>query len=119
MKNKNLKICLVLILLFAVHSIKAQSFQKKPDPNKEPRRKYLETMLLKAKEQQTQQQAEKRNEPDVNVSQQGVAPNSTQSDIQTNGAIQKTNADKPAVIPTNKKPVPVQQPKINGPVKKE
>lgn len=48
-------------MLFAVSSLKAQSLQQKFQKNNEDRRKQANTVRLKAREQQTQQQLEKLN----------------------------------------------------------
>lgn len=58
MKNKNLKICFAIIMSFAVYSLKAQSTQQKFQKDMQERKKNVNTVLLKAKEQQAQQKAE-------------------------------------------------------------
>jgi hypothetical protein len=111
MKNKTLNICLAIILTFALHSVKAQSVQKKFESDMEQRRKHRGVLLLKAKEQQTQH-PEKRNEP--GVPQQAVNNNPVQTNIHTITQ-QKTNE----VKTNSKKPVVVKQTSINVPGKKE
>lgn len=58
MKNKNLKFCFAIILLFAMHSLKAQSVIQKQQNDIEQRRRSANETLQKAREQQAQQQAE-------------------------------------------------------------
>src|SRR6266404_3423096 len=114
MKNKMLNICLASILSLALHSVKAQSLQKKFESEMEQRKKHREALLLKVKEQQAQQQAEKRNEADI--PQQATTSNPAQTSIQTNTQ-QKKNEVKPQVNINSKKPVTMQQTTINTPGK--
>lgn len=119
MKIKNLNIFLVFLLLFAMHSVNAQSVREKFESDMKQNRKYQEAVLLKVKEQQTQLQAEKRTGSNVNTSQQTGANNSVQINTQTNNTQQKTNEIKPPIRPNSKKPVKEQQTIINNAVKKE
>lgn len=62
MKNNYLKIFCTLILSLAVCSITAQSLQQKHQKDMELRKKQVNEVLVKAKEQQVQQKAERTNE---------------------------------------------------------
>jgi hypothetical protein len=65
MKNKNLKSCFAIILLFAMHSLKAQSVIQKQQNDIEQRRRSANETMQKAREQQTQQQDERTREVTV------------------------------------------------------
>ena len=101
MKNINLKICFTIIISFAVCSLKAQSLQQKFQKDMELRKKNVNTVLLKAREQQEQQKAERTIEVDV----QQNTRNTGQSPIQTVPLQQKNTEIKPKARPENKKPV--------------
>lgn len=95
MKNKNLKICFTILISFAVCSLKAQSIQQKFQKDVQERKKNVNTVLLKAKEQQVQQKAETTNE--VRVPQNtstAVPPN-----IQSVPVQQKKNESKQQQLP--------------------
>lgn len=59
MKNINLKFCFAIIFSFAICSLKAQSVVKKQQKDIDQRKKQMNAVFQKAKEQQAQQQAEK------------------------------------------------------------
>jgi hypothetical protein len=130
MKNKNLKICMAIFLSLSIHFLKAQSVQQQK-ADIEQRRSRIQAIILKAKEQQAQQQAEKRNEPNIpqqsatsnssqpNIPQQPAA-SSSQPNIQPTTVQQNTSETRSATIkPIIKKPATVQQPALNGHDKKE
>ena len=104
MKNINLKICFTVIISFAMCSLKAQSLQQKFQKDMELRKKNVNTVLLKAREQQEQQKAERTNEVGV----QQHSGNTGQSPIQTVPVQQKNTENKPKTRPENKKPVTTQ-----------
>src|SRR4030095_1681701 len=99
MKNKNLKICITIIMSFAVCSLKAQSLQQKFQKDMEARKKNVNTVVSKAKEQQAQQQAERKSEV--------IMPQSTpmEPNIQPVPVSQKKNEIKPQNRQEIKKPV--------------
>lgn len=103
MKNKNLKICFTIIMSFIICSSKAQSIQQKFQKDMEARKKNVNTVVSKAKEQQAQQQAERKSEVSM--------PQSTplEPNIQTVPVPQKKNEIKPQSRQDIKKPVTTQQ----------
>jgi hypothetical protein len=118
MKNKTLNIVFVFIMLFAMNCVKGQSLHQKLQAEMEIRKKRLEEVRLKVKEQQAQQQAEKRNEP--NIPQQPATSSSSQPNIQPTAVQQNASEVRPATTkPIIKKPATVQQPALNGHTKKE
>ena len=58
MKNKKLKFCFAIILLFGMHSLKAQSVLQKQQKDIEQRIRSANETLQKARELQAQQQEE-------------------------------------------------------------
>ena len=62
-----MKFCFAIILLFAVHSSKAQSVIQKQQNDIEQRRRSANETMQKAREQQTQQQAERTSEVTVQI----------------------------------------------------
>jgi hypothetical protein len=59
MKNNKLKIGFIIMMSFAICSLKAQSLQQKFQKDMVARKKNVDAVVLKAREQQTQQQAER------------------------------------------------------------
>lgn len=97
MKNNSLKICCTFILLLAIGSLKAQSLQQRHQQDMDQRKKQVNEVLLKAKQQQVQQKAESTTP--VNTPQ----TNPVQPRIQTTPAPQQQNDIKPAVTPSSGK----------------
>ena len=62
MKNKKLKFFFAIILLFGMHSLKAQSVLQKQQKDIEQRKRSANETMLKARELQAQQQAERTSE---------------------------------------------------------
>jgi len=107
MKNKKLKICFAIVLSFAMCSLKAQSLQRNFQKDMEQRKKHIEAVRMKAKEQQEQQKAEKTVE--TNIPQQPSAGNVIQTNSQPAPVQQKKEEIKPQSRPNIKKPVTTQQ----------
>lgn len=103
MKNKNLKLCLTIIMSLAFCSLKAQSLQQKFQKDMEARKKNVNTVTAKAKEQQLQQQAERKSE--VNLSQS----NTVQPNVQPVPVQPKKNEIKPQNRQDIRKPDTTQQ----------
>ena len=101
-----------------MHSLKAQSLQKKFQADMEQRKKHTNAVLMKVKEQQAQQQVEKTSE--TNIPQRDSASNRSQPNIiQTTTTQQKNTVIKPQLVPNSKRPLTVQKTSVNDPAKKE
>lgn len=103
MKNKKLKLCFAIVLSFAMCSLKAQSLQRNFQKDMEQRKKHIDAVRMKAKEQQEQQKAEKTVE--VYIPQQPSAGNVIQTNSQPVPVQQKKEEIKPQNRPDIKKPV--------------
>ncbi len=90
MKNNYLKIICTLIMLLAICSVKAQSLQQKHQKDMDLRKKQVNEVLLKAKEQQVQQKSEGTND--------APQSSSAQSNIQVK-PVQQQNEIKPKAVP--------------------
>jgi len=104
MKNDYLKIFCTLIMTLALCSLKAQSLQQKHQKDMELRKKQVNEVLLKAKEQQVQQKAERTNE--VNMPQPATSGTSSPKQVNTQPvpAPQQKNEIKARVEPAPGKP---------------
>jgi hypothetical protein len=100
---------------FAICSLKAQSFQEKHQKEMEQRKQHVNEVLLKAKEQQIQQKAERTNE--ANMPQGSGRANAVPSTIQSVPVQQKKNEIKSQANPVIKKRLPVQKTSKEIPVR--
>lgn len=103
MKNKKLKLCFAIVLSFAMCSLKAQSLQRNFQKDMEQRKKHIDAVRMKAKEQQEQQKAEKTVE--ANIPQQPSTGNIIQTNSQAAPVKQKKEEIKSQTRPDIKKPV--------------
>lgn len=119
MKNNYFKFCIIVILSCTVYSLKAQSLQKKFQTDMEQRRKHANAVLMKAGEQQAQQQAEKTN--GSKIQQQDATGKRPQSTIiQPATTQQQKNTEvKPQLTLGSKRPLTEQKTSAKAPAKKE
>lgn len=118
MKNISLKAGLIIILSVAICSVKAQSLQQKFQKDMELRKKHVEEVLLKVRQQQVQLKAEQRAQ--TNTPQQTITNNSAaKPNTQAIPVQQKRNETKTLLPSENKKPLTIQKTSINEPIKQE
>jgi hypothetical protein len=115
MKSKNLKVCFVIIMSFAICSLKAQSLQERHQKDMEQRKQHVNEVLLKAKEQQMQQKAERTSE--ATMPQGTSTANTVQPNIQSVPVQQKKNEIKSQPNPVIKKSLPAQEASKEIPIK--